>query len=76
MSTTREYEHLISLKNFSSSDYWSVYADEDNNVFFLTHPTPYSEDTLESDMTYDGVLDTTGYDILETMERKNGKICD
>ena len=51
-----------------SGDYFFVYASDEHNVVVLIHPTPEIADTPEADMTYDEVVDTMGYDILDEME--------
>ena len=42
----------------------------------MIQPNLESADTPESEMTYEEVVDTMGYDILDKIEWKNGKICD
>ena len=42
----------------------------------MTHPTPESADTPKADMPDEVVVDTVGDDMMESMEWKNGKICD
>ena len=63
-------------QNLYYGDYLFVYAYDDNNVVALINPTPESADTPEAKMPYEEVVDTMGYDMLDEMEQKNGKICD
>ena len=63
-------------QKFYSGDYLFVYASDDNNVDVFIQTTPYSADTPEDEMPYEEVVDTMGYDMLDEMEWKNGKICD
>ena len=76
MSATRYYYHLIFPHNFSFGDYLIVYDAGSNNVINLIHSTPYSEDTPYAYTPDEYVVDNMGDDMLEAMERKNGKICD
>ena len=76
MSTNAEYDHLIFTQKLSYGDYLFVYADGNNNIFGLIHPTPDSEYTLEVYITDEDVVDTMGDDIMESMEIKNGNIYD
>ena len=76
MSATGEYDHQIFLQKFSYGDSFFVYDADKDNIVGLIHNTPDSEDKLEAYMTYEDLVDTMGYDILEAMECKNGKICD
>ena len=71
-----EDDQLIFTQKFSSFDYFFFYASGDNNVVSLIQPTPDSEDTLEDYMPDEDVVDKMGYDIIEAMELKNGKIYD
>ena len=71
-----ENDQLIFTQKFSSFDYFFFYASGDNNVVSLIQPTPDSEDTLEDYMPDEDVVDKMGYDIIEAMELKNGKIYD
>ena len=59
-----------------SSDYLFVYDSDNNNDVVLIHTTPENADTPEADIPYEEVVDTMGYDMLDEMEQKNGKICD
>ena len=76
MSATREDDHLVFLRKFSSVDYLFVYDSGDNNFVGLIQPTTDIADTLEVYMPYEDVVDTTGDYILEVMELKYGNICD
>ena len=76
MSATVEDEHFTSPQNFSSGDYLSIYATDDNNVVILIQSTPESADTQKADMPDEEMVDTMGDDITEEMECKNGNIFD
>ena len=67
---------MVSPHKLSSSSYFFVYDAGDNNVVGLIQPTPDNAYTLDAYMKYEDVVYTLGYDMLEAMERKNGKICD
>ena len=45
-------------------------------MIVLIKTAPDGADTLDFDIKYEEVDDTMGYDMLEAMEWKNGKICD
>ena len=51
-----------------SGDYLFLYASDENNFVVLIKPTPESEYTPEAEMTYEEVVDTMGYDMLDEME--------
>ena len=68
--TTEEGGQLIFPWKFYSSDYLFVYAADENNVVCLIHPTPQSEDTLESEILDQDVVDTMVDYMLEEMVLK------
>ena len=74
MSATIEYEQLILPHKFSSDYYFFVYAARENNVVGLIHTTPDSSDIPEADIPDEDLVDTMGYGMLESMERKNDNI--
>ena len=76
MSATWEDEHLIITQKFPSGEYLFVLVAGENNVVGLIHNTPDIADTPEAYNKVEDVFDTMGYDILEAMELKNGKIFD
>ena len=76
MSATTEYDHLIFPQKLSSGNYLCVYSGGHNNVVGLICTYTYNEDTPEDYMKNEDMVDTMVDDIMEEMERKNGKICD
>ena len=59
---------MVFLHKAFYSDYLFVYASDENIFVVLIHPTSYSSDTPEADITYDDVVDNMGDDIMEEME--------
>ena len=76
MSSNVEDDHIIFPQKFYSGNSLFVYDYGDNNVANLIHTTPYISDILEFYMPNEDVVGTVVDDILESMERKNIKICD
>ena len=76
MSATGEDNHLVSPQKFSSGDYFLAYADGDSSVVSLLLYNPSSIYIPEAYMIYEDVFYTMIDGMLESMELKNGKICD
>ena len=67
MFTTIEDYHLISPQEFSSSDYYYVYADDEDNVVGQLQTTPKSSDILEAEIPDEDVVNIMGDHILDAM---------
>ena len=67
MFTTIEDYHLISTQEFSSSDYYYVYADDEDNVVGQLQTTPKSSDILEAEIPDEDVVNIMGDDIMDAM---------
>ena len=67
MFTTIEDYHLISPHKLSSSDYYYVYDDDEDNVVGQLQTTPKSSDILEAEIPDEDVVNIMGDDILDAM---------